>query len=739
VTTNLSREEALRYIRAKIDQLLSVMGTLPLRPEELDDETLIALDPIGIIAESFRQVIEHLNTTNERLALASAEIRSILDTLGAAVVVLDQDDRFEDCNQQALDWFFHGQEKSALAGRRPEEVCSLSTQLAEFRRSADGSTRFMQLYGHDMQIVASQVLDSEGRHAKTVMLFSDITQQKDIERHLKLYSEVFRHIGEGIMITDADNRIIEVNDAVSHITGYSRDELLGNTPSCLKSGLHENSFYAELWLTLRTTGHWKGEIYDRTRRGQIVPLLASISAVRDAEGKLTHHIAVITDISSFKETQRRLDFLAHHDPLTNLPNRLLFNDRLQHAIERARRDRLFVALLFIDLDHFKTVNDTLGHQVGDLLLIEIAKQFNALIRSADTLARLGGDEFVILMEALPSPLAAAHVADKLVAKLKQPFNINGLSLHISCSIGITLYPEDGEDAATLMKNADAAMYRAKEAGRDGFFRYSTDLSVAIRDKLTIDDALRHAVATNDFELHYQPIIDVACNRIVGCEALIRWPHGPENVRSPAQFIPVAEETRLIIPLGEWVMHQALSQLHAWNAMGIAPSYVSVNVSALQLSRTDFVDDIVAALAKFDLPGHMLQVELTENAMMADLELCSWVFSQLREHGIRIAIDDFGTGYSSLSYLKHLPIDILKIDRSFVRDIPGDPDDCAIAAAIIGLARTLWLDVIAEGIETEAQQTFLTSNACTKLQGYLHARPMSASDYANFAGRMAPTP
>ena len=478
VPTNLSREEALRYIRTKIDQLLTVMGTLPLRPAELDDETLIALDPLGIIAESFRQVIEHLNTTNERLALASAEIRSILDTLGAAVVVLNQDDRIEDCNQPALDWFFHGQEKSALAGRRPEEVCSLFNPLAEFRRTADGSTRFMQIYGHDMQIVASRVPDSAGRHAKTVMLFSDITQQKDSERHLQLYSEVFRHIGEGIMITNADNRIIEINDAVSRITGYPREELIGNTPSILKSGMHENSFYEGLWHTLRTTGYWKGEIFDCTRGGQIVPLLESISEVRDAEGKLTHHIAVITDISPIKETQRRLDFLANHDPLTDLPNRLLFNDRLQHAIKRARRGSLSVALLFIDLDHFKAVNDSHGHQVGDLLLVEIAKRLNALIRSADTLARLGGDEFVILMEALPSPLAAAQVADKIVASLKQPFNINGLSLHIGCSIGIALYPEDGEDATTMMKNADAAMYRAKEAGRDGYCRYSADLSAA---------------------------------------------------------------------------------------------------------------------------------------------------------------------------------------------------------------------------------------------------------------------
>jgi diguanylate cyclase (GGDEF)-like protein/PAS domain S-box-containing protein len=716
-----------------------VIGTLPLRPEELDDHMLVALDPIGIIADSFRQVIEHQNETNTRLAIATAEVRSILDTLGAAVVVLDAEDRIEDCNRQALDWFFNGQEKSALAGRHPEEVCSFANELADFRRQADGSSRFLHMYGHDMQVTATPVQDDEGRHARTVMLFADITQQKNVERHLQLYSEVFQHVREGILITDAENRVVEINDAVARITGYTREDLFGKTPSTLASGLHEASFYEELWRTLKATGYWQGEIFDRTREGQVLPLLQSISEVRDNDGRLTHYISVMTDISSLKETQTKLDFLAHHDALTELPNRLLFNDRLQHAIERASRDNSTAALLFIDLDRFKTVNDTLGHHVGDLLLIEASNRLKSLIRRADTLARLGGDEFVILLETAITPLAAASLADKIVAAFKQPFVINNLSLHIGCSIGISLFPEDGHDAMTLLKNADAAMYRAKEAGRDGYFRYSAELSTAMHHKLELDGALRHAVAIGDFELHYQPIIDVASHQIVACEALIRWPNGPEHARSPAQFIPVAEETRLIIPLGEWVIHHALAQLHAWRTQDIAPNYVSVNVSSLQLARTDFVDNIVSTLAEFDLPGHMLQLELTENVLMGDLELCAWVFGQLREHGIRIAIDDFGTGYSSLAYLKQLPIDILKIDRSFVRDIPDDPDDCAIAAAIIGLAHTLWIDVIAEGIETAAQESFLISKNCTKLQGYLHARPMPATDYIAFARKRAAAP
>ena len=727
----LTQAEALRYIRDKVDQLLTVIGTLPLRPEELDDDTLIALDPIGIIAESFRQVIDHLNATNQRLSLATEEIRTILDTQGAAVVVLDLDDRIEDCNRRALDWFFGGADKAEIVGCLANDVCTCAQGITDIRAKADGSIHTAHMYGQDMQIVASKIFDEAGRHAKTVMLFSDITQQKETERHLRLYSEVFSHVGEGIMITDADNRIIEVNDAVVRITGYSREELVGSMPRSLRSGLHEPAFYEKLWKSLREKGYWQGEIFDRSRDGCVIPLLESISEVRDGNGELTHHIALMTDITSLKETQTRLDFLAHHDALTELPNRLLFNDRLHHAIEHARREGHSLALLFIDLDRFKNINDSLGHHVGDLLLIEAAHRLRTLVRRADTLARLGGDEFVILMEAATSHLAAVHFADKIVEAIKQPFTVSGMELHIGCSIGITIFPEDGDDATSLLKNADAAMYRAKEAGRDGHVRYSAELSESMRNKMELDNALRSAVRMGDFELHYQPIVDISQGRVVACEALIRWPGGPETAHTPDLFIPVAEETRLIVPLGEWVLREALARQRAWRDAGLGLEYVSVNISAVQLAQYDFIDRVTALLAEAGVDGSELQIEMTENVLMADVELCSRVLAQLREQGVRIAIDDFGTGYSSLSYLKQLPIDNLKIDRSFVRDIPGDASDCAIAAAIIGLAKTLGLEAIAEGIETVEQQDYLARVGCEKVQGYLHAKPMSATDFERF--------
>jgi len=724
----------IRYLRAKIDQLLGVMGTLPLRPEELDDATLIALDPIGIIAESFRQVIAHLNETNTQLDLARSEIRAILDTLGAAVVVLDLDTRIEDCNLRAIDWFFNGTDRREVIGRLAAEVCNCANVIGAEHYNADGASHSAVVNGRDLQVTASRIPDEAGHHAKTVILFTDIGGQKQIERHLQLYAQVFSHIGEGILISDADNRIIETNQAVTRITGYSREELIGNTPGMLKSGLHDPSFFADLWHTLLDQGHWQGEIYDRTRDGSVVPLLQTISAVRDGDGELSHYISVMTDISAMKETQTRLDFLAHHDVLTSLPNRLLFNDRLGHAIDRAQREEHAVALLFIDLDRFKNVNDSLGHHVGDQLLVEASHRLKELVRRADTVARLGGDEFVVLMENVESQIAAAYLAEKIVAAFKQPFLVGDAVLHIGCSIGITLYPDDGGDAITLLKNADAAMYRAKDAGRDGHFRYTAALSDATRAKLELDNALRTAVREGHFELHYQPIVDIARDKLIACEALLRWPQAPAGARTPDLFIPVAEETRLIVPLGQWILHAALIQFRSWQAEGLDLDYVSVNISAVQMAQPDFTDGVIAQLHGCGLPGRNLQIELTENVLMGDIELCASVLARLREHGIRIAIDDFGTGYSSLSYLKQLPIDNLKIDRSFVRDIPGDPNDCAIAAAVISLARTLGLDAIAEGIETREQQEYLARIGCTKVQGYLHSRPLPAAEFARYAGK-----
>ncbi|MFZ5484696.1 MAG: putative bifunctional diguanylate cyclase/phosphodiesterase [Pseudomonadota bacterium] len=726
-------QAAIAYIRAKTDQLLSLMGTLPLRPEELDDDTLLELDPIGIVAGAFSQILQHLNDTNRDLTLARLEIRAILDALDAAVIVVSPDGRLEDCNRQARTWFFGDSED--LAGQPLERLCACQIGLSQLLEAGDNA-RELDIGGQPFLMIGSRLLDQAGQPAKIVLLLFDLGRQKQTEASLRLYAQVFEHTGEGILITDHDNRIIEVNAAFTRILGYRPEDVLGKDPRVLQSGLHAPEFYAALWRDLREKGYWRGEINDRTRDGTVIPLLYSISEVRDPEGRLSHHIALITDITHLKEAQTRLDFLAHHDGLTHLSNRLLFNDRLEQAIARAKRDAAMFALLFIDLDRFKTINDSLGHHVGDLVLIEVARRLNLLVRRTDTVARLGGDEFVVLMEKLGQYPDADRQAGKILEALRRPFLVEGQELHLGCSIGIALFPEDGMAPADLMKNADAAMYLAKERGRDNHARFQHDLADHADARLSLETALRKAEKRQAFTLHYQPIHDLARGRVVAAEALIRWPDAPAGASSPAHFIPLAEESRLILPIGEWVLRTALTQLAAWRRAGLALDYLSVNISAIQIAQPEFADRIEALLGETGLAGHDLLIEVTENILMRDIDRCGRLLQRLRGHGVRVAIDDFGTGYSSLAYLKQLPIDHLKIDRGFVQGIPDDSNDSAIAFAILSLSRALGLCTIAEGVETEAQEAYLAGIGCHLMQGFRYARPMPPEAFAAFIAARA---
>jgi diguanylate cyclase (GGDEF)-like protein/PAS domain S-box-containing protein len=724
----LRYKAAIRYIRSKVDQLLALMGTLPLRPEELDDETLLELDPIGIVAGSFSQIISHLNDTNHDLKLARREIRAILDALDAAVIVVNQNGTLDDCNRQARERFFSGD--IAAIGQPLNTACTCELELTDLMTK--GVTEQERIIdGHAYLMISSHILDEQGAPAKIVLLLFDISRQKAAEANLRLYAQVFEHTGEGIVITDRDNRIVQVNAAFTQITGYSAEDVLGHNPRILNSGLHPQEFYQHLWKSLSERGYWRGEIQDRTKDGSIVPLLYSISQVRDTDGQLTHHIALITDITHLKETQSRLDFLAHHDGLTKLSNRLLFNDRLTQAIARAKRDSTMFGVLFIDLDRFKNINDSLGHPTGDQVLVEVARRLIDLMRSTDTVARLGGDEFVVLVEQVSQSGDIEGLANKILAALREPFYHLHRELHLGCSIGIAIFPEDGLDASELMKNADAAMYRAKESGRDNHTRFSQNMADSADARLGLENALRQAERRHEFVLHYQPIIDLVDNRVRGAEALIRWPGGPAGSNSPDIFIPVAEETRLILPIGDWVLRTALAQFRAWRQSGLDLDYISVNISAVQLTLPEFSSALENLLDEIGVNGHSLILELTENVLMQDIEICRPLLGRLRERGIRIAIDDFGTGYSSLSYLKQLPIDNLKIDRSFVSDIPADANDSAITQVIIGMARTLGLRAIAEGIETEAQETFLREVGCQLGQGFRYAKALPDAEFQAF--------
>ncbi len=722
----------IAYIRAKVNQLLMLLGTLPLRPEELDDTTLIELDPIGIVADSFQQVLTNLRTTNHDLNLARSEIRAIFDSMGAAIMVLNNQGQMEDCNRQALEWFFGNAELATVIGKPLSATCHCFGSCSEELAAPPQSYEFF-CKGYHFLRISSEVYDEQGEKEKRILLFFDLTHQKETEADLRLYATVFDHTAEGIAITDSERRFIRVNDAFCAITGYQPDELMGETPKLLCSGNHDVAFYKEMWQALNKEGHWQGEILDRTKDGRVLPLIQTINVIRDSRGTIRHYVSIITDITSLKETQNRLDFLAHHDQLTQLPNRLLFTARLEHTIERAERNNEAFALLFIDLDRFKTINDSLGHQCGDQLLIEVALRLRSLIRKADTIARLGGDEFVVLLEQLAAPADANALAVHIVGAMRQPFMVHDHELHVGCSIGITLYPEDGTDAVTLLKNADTAMYRVKESGRDGFRKFSPDLSAAADEKLSLENALRVALRNDGLLLLYQPIIDLKQQRIIAVESLARWVHPERGMISPERFIPLAEETRLILPLGNWLAHKAIHQFMLWQKRGIAPDYISINMSGIQLFHQGFADMLFELLREHGLEGHHLQVELTENVLLCDVSSCRQILDRLRQHGIRIAIDDFGTGYSSLAYLKQLPIDVLKIDRSFVRDIPDDEDDCAIAEAIIGLAITLGMKIVAEGVETIEQEKFLAKIGCGKAQGYYYSKPLSADEYESYFG------
>ncbi|WP_295407148.1 EAL domain-containing protein [uncultured Thiocystis sp.] len=549
---------------------------------------------------------------------------------------------------------------------------------------------------------------------------------------LRQAATVFESTREGVIITDLQARILTVNRAYTDITGYTEEDVRGLNPNLLKSGRHDRSYYQALWTSIATTGHWQGEIWNRRKNGELYPQLLSISTVDDSQGQPSHYVGVMTDISQLKESEARLEHLVHYDPLTNLPNRRLIQSRLQHAMEQAERQRRRVALLFLDLDRFKTVNDSLGHPVGDTLLESLAQRLSERLREDDTLGRLGGDEFLILLENLERPEDAAVVAQGLLQLLERPFLLGQgeprPEIYIGASIGISLYPDDGHSVTELIKHADVALYQAKEEGRNTYRFYTPSLTATANERLALEARLHRALDNDEFVLHYQPQIDTQSGALIGCEALVRWLSPEEGMISPARFIPLAEETGLIVPLGEWVLRTACAQGRAWLDAGLPELTIAVNLSGRQLQQPGLARLVADILEQTGLPPERLKLELTESMIMGQGEQAEELLHAIKAQGPRLSIDDFGTGYSSLAYLKRFPIDELKIDRSFVRDIPVDQNDMEIAATIIAMARNLHLKVIAEGVETPEQLDFLTRQGCYACQGYLLGRPVSADEF-----------
>jgi diguanylate cyclase (GGDEF)-like protein/PAS domain S-box-containing protein len=566
----------------------------------------------------------------------------------------------------------------------------------------------------------------EGEADGAVVVFSDISARRRSQRSLLLAESVFQHINEGVLVADSDGRILRVNRALCDMVGYSEDEIVGQLRPPYRSGEHPPVFYQQLWDSLLREGLWEGEIWNRRRDGELFPTWQTIVAIHDGDGAPAQFVSVTRDITAQRRSEQRIHRLAYFDNLTGLPNRELFFDRFDHAIQRAQRHGKPVALLFLDLDRFKNVNDTLGHPVGDQLLRAVAERLQQLVRSEDTIARLGGDEFTLLLEAVERREYISQVAAKVVQSLAQPFDIDGHRLHIGASVGISLYPHDGRDATSLVKHADSAMYQAKAAGRNNYQYYSAALSLHTSEQVALEGQLRRAVKQGEFVLHYQPQLDQEA-RIVGVEALIRWLDPERGLVPPDRFIPLAEETGLIVPIGEWVLQQACRQMAEWHAQGAAGLRVSVNVAGPQLMRADILATVQAALDESGLAPQALELELTETFVMEHVAQTFETLSALRALGVRVAIDDFGTGHSSLATLKRLPADTLKIDRAFVNDLPDDRNDVAIARAILAMSRELDLETVAEGVETEAQRAFLGSEGCTLFQGYLFAPPLPAGE------------
>jgi len=564
-----------------------------------------------------------------------------------------------------------------------------------------------------------------GMSIGSVVTFNDITDKLRAEKQMQLSAKVFEDSCEGIIVTDAHNIIVAVNNAFTKITGYTREEVLWQNPRILKSGEHGPDFYAAMWQSITKQGHWQGEIWSRRKNGEIYPEWLSISTVTDVRGAITHYIGWLADISERKSADERIRYLAQYDALTGLPNRALFQDRLLQAMANAQRDGEKFAVLFLDLDRFKTINDSLGHPIGDRLLQQAAARLTASVRPIDTVSRQGGDEFVIILLQIKNAADPALLAQKILTSISQPYDIDDLELHVTPSIGIAIYPEDGRDTESLIKNADAAMYHAKENGRNNYQYFTENLNARAFERLSLENSLRRALERREFLLHYQPLVNLGSGAIIGAEALIRWQHPDFGLVPPDKFIPVAEDCGLIVPIGEWVIQEACRQNKAWQDAGLAPIPVAVNISALQFRQKNLEEVIQRILTESGLAAGHLEIELTESVIMKGAESTVETLLRFKKMGLRLSVDDFGTGYSSLSYLKRFPIDKLKIDRSFVRDVSIDPDDAAIASAIIAMAHRLRLRVIAEGVESQDQLDFLRQEGCDEAQGYHYSKPLPA--------------
>ncbi len=685
-----------------------------------------------------KQDISERKASEIKLAQSEITYRGIINSISEAVYVLNDQCEFIDVNRGAE--IMYGYTRDELIGLTPAFVGApgkndIVATMESVRQAFAGIPQQFEFWGKrkNGSIFPKSVNLVNGEYfgqAVVIAVARDITTPKEAEEHLREAAAVMQSTHEGVMIADASANLIAVNAAFTSITGYSAEEVIGKNPRLLSSGRQSKAFYEAMWTALIRNGYWQGEMWNRRKSGEIYPQLLTISTIYNDKRQPVRYIGLFVDITQLKENQAQLEFMAHHDPLTKLPNRALAESRLEQELEQAHRHDLRLSVLFIDLDRFKQVNDSFGHLVGDELLCAVANKLRERLREGDTLGRLGGDEFILIASPLQEKQDAAIIARDFINALSEPFQLsNGVEVFIGGSIGISLFPDNGTSVSELTKNADAAMYLAKENGRNQFSFYTPELNAGARDKLEMENDLRRAVLHHELTLHYQPKVDIRDGHIYSAEALARWQKPDGNWVPPDQFIPLAERSGVILTIGNWVIEQACEQIRKWKEQGLPDVCIAVNVSARQF-RSGHLDKLVrTALERFNVDPHCLELELTETMLMHDTERAIDTMQKLKKIGVKISLDDFGTGYSNFAYLRRFPIDSLKIDQSFVQGLTDRPEDAMIVDAIISLAQRMSLRVIGEGVETRAQLDYLRDNKCDELQGFYFSQALPPREFA----------
>ncbi|KAF3997472.1 putative bifunctional diguanylate cyclase/phosphodiesterase [Glaciimonas immobilis] len=671
--------------------------------EESRDRYLDLYDfaPVGYFTLTSEGQITEVNLTGA--SLFGIERSKLLQRRFARFVTIEDKDRWHR--------YFIG-----VLRNKEQRQCELTVQRP------DGSAIEVQLDSLRIDIAGG---DERTRVVRVTV--TDIHIRKQAEVKLHLIAKVFEQSGEAIMVTDADRTTIMVNQAFTTISGYSEAETIGQNQTMLQTDHHGADFYQKVWATVDLEGHWQGEMSCRRRDGHEYMGWFLISRVLNADSNPSNYIMIFSDITEHKEAQAHIQRLAHFDPLTGLPNRSLLKNRILHDLAIAQRNQSALTLMFLDLDHFKNVNDSLGHQVGDQLLIAWAKRLINAVRGQDTISRLGGDEFILVFPETDA-IGAAHLVEKLLELSQQPYQIEQYELVVTPSIGIAVFPGDGTDFETLCRCADVAMYRAKQAGRNGFRFFTSEMQASSARVMIVENALRHALERDQFQLYFQPQVRLSDSQLVGAEVLLRWEHPELGHVDPADFIPIAEDSGQILQIGEWVLRQAVRQCKAWIDKGLAPILIAVNLSAVQFRDPRFPELVMQVLREEQLPPQYLELELTEGVAMDNPLEAIIIINRLLAHGISMSIDDFGTGYSSLSYLRRFDINKLKIDQSFVCEIGASSENRAIINAILGVAKSLGLKTIAEGVESEEQMTFLREKGCDEVQGFFIGKPLPAEQF-----------